>query len=144
MWIPWILGASLATNWLWRLNAVRLDIEHDAREGWLYSGGFTLMFFALAAVVSGLLTFAGIEVGTNDWMVLTTGVFTIALGAIYRRNRWPGTWETLAAGVLIVLGGLPIALAPASFAPDVAFGLASAALIGVAYYAAGAALYLRG
>lgn len=144
LWIPWVAGASLATNWLWDLNAVRLEVEHDRREGWLYSGGFTLMFFVLAALVSGALSLVGIDVGTNGWMVLTVGVFTLALAGVYHRNRWPGVRETMLAGLAIVLGGLPIALAPASLAPDVAFGLASAGLVGLAYYGAGVWLYRRG
>lgn len=144
LWMPWIAGASLATNWLWKLNAVTLGLDHSSEESWLASAGFTALFFLLAGGVFGALKLAGVGFGPNGWMVLTTGVFTLALGAVYRWQGWPGWREAIAAGVAVLAGGIPIALAPVTFAPTVAFGFASAALVGVAYVGAGIALYLRG
>lgn len=143
LWIPWIAGASLTTNWLWELNAVTLDVETEG-AGWPTSLAFTLLFFLIAGLVWGVLTGLGIDFGINGWMVLATGAFTVALGGVYRWRGWVASTETAVSGLIILAGGLPIALAPASLAPDVAFGFASAALIGVAYYGAGITLFLRG
>lgn len=144
LWLPWIAAASLTSNWLWRLNAVTLERERGGGSGWPTSLGFTLLFFLVAALVWGLLALAGVDVGTNGWMVLATGAFTLVLGGLHGYRGWVGARETSLAGLAILAGGLPIALAPASLAPDVAFGFASAGLVGLAYFAAGIALFVRG
>lgn len=142
LWIPWIAGASLATNWLWKATAVTLDWDASSKQGWGYAAGFTLAFFVLAGAIWLTSQALGTTLGVNAWMLLAGGLLTVAIGFVYRRQRIPGPTEALVGGVVLAAAGL--ALAGATLEPRAFAGLLSAGLVGFVYYAMGIRLYRRG
>lgn len=142
LWIPWIAGASLATNWLWKATAVTLDWDASSKQGWGYAVGFTLAFFALAGAIWLASQALGTTLGTNAWMLLAGGLLTIAIGLVYRRQRIPGPSEAVLGG--LVLSAAALGLAAASLEPPAFAGLVSAGLVGLVYYTMGIRLYRRG
>lgn len=142
LWIPWILGASLTTNWLWKATAVQLDGAPASREGWVFSLVATLVFLALAGAIWAASGALGVELATYEWITVAGGLLTTAVGLFYHRARTPGVGEAVLAGLAITLGGL--GLAAASWSPIVFEVLAAAGLAGSVYYAAGIRLFLKG
>lgn len=137
LWIPWIAGATLATNMVWSAHAITLDTEHSQTRGWLASVGYTLVFFVLAGGV--LLVDPGW--GINGLMVVVTGLFTLAMAGIQRGLGYGRVMEPVAAGLTIT--GVGAALASSGFDPT-AIGLAAAGLVGMAYYSAAVSLFWQG
>lgn len=142
LWIPWVVGASLTTTWLWRATAVRMEWETSGREGWLYSLGFTLAFLALAGTIVALAGATGVALADHEWMTLAGGLLTVVIGAVYHRSRTPGVGEALAGGTVIAAGG--VVLAVVEIQPAGLEALAAAGLVGAVYYAMGARLFLEG
>lgn len=142
LWIPWIAGATLATNWLWKTTAVTLDWDSSSSEGWGYAIGFTLGFFVLAGAIWLASQALGTTLGVNAWMLLAGGLLTIAIGLVYRRQQIPGPTEALLGG--LILSAAALGLAAASLGPPVFAGLVSAGLVGLVYYTMGIRLYRLG
>lgn len=137
LWIPWIVGATLATNMLWKSQAVVLDAEEDSKLGWLTSVSFTLVFFAIL----GGVYLVGLDLGPNGIPLLVTGLLTLAMAGVYRVAWGHPATPTVVAGATITAAA--IALGTGSLAEPLA-ALLAAGTVAVAYYGLGGYLYARG
>lgn len=142
LWIPWIFGASLTTNWLWETTAVHLEREPSSTHGWATS----LIFTGLFLVFAGLIVFGaralGVRLLLHEWMLLAGGLLTFAVATLYHQRQVPGVREALAGGLAIALGGA--LLAAVSWEPVLLEALLAAGLVGGVYYGMGARLVVRG
>lgn len=137
LWVPWIVGATLATNMLWKSQAVVLDTEEDSKLGWLTSLGFGVTFFAILGGVYLL----GLDLGPNGIPLLVTGLLTLVMAGVYRVAWGHPATPTVVAGATIVAAA--IALGTGSLAEPLA-ALLAAGTVAVAYYGLGGYLYARG
>ncbi len=137
LWIPWIVGATLATNMLWKSQSVVLETHDAGPNGWLVSLAFAVTF---GAILGGVYLL-GPDLGPNGLMLLVTGLLTLVMAAAYR-IAWehPAVPTTLAG---LAIAAVALAIGTSGLAQP-ATAMLSAATVAVAYYGLGGYLYARG
>lgn len=137
LWIPWIVGATLATNLLWKSQSVVLETDADSRNGWLISLAFALTF---GAILGGVYLL-GLDLGPNGIMLLVTGLLTLVMAAAYR-IAWDHPAVPTALGGLVI-AAVAVAMGATNLAQPVT-ALIAAATVALCYYGLGGYLYTRG
>jgi hypothetical protein len=134
LWVPWVVGALALGAAVWHTQAVSLRREPETRKGLLVSLAYTAGFFLLMGGVYLLLhRVADADWDANATMMLVTGLFAVAVGAMHLRLRACGP-PTLAAGALLCLAAVAVAL---SGLPETATAFIGAAASGLCWFLPG-------
>lgn len=145
LWIPWIAGAGILTNGLWKMLSIAAPVKHSTKETWWSTIGGSLLFFALALVVWGAARAGGgrVDLGDSAGWAMVLGAFTAVL-ALWQSHHY----KARAIRVPFVLAGLAIFATGAALAiwppADPADGLVATGVDLLAYFTAGMYVYRRG
>jgi hypothetical protein len=145
LWVPWILGAAIMMNGIFKLVAVTTQTTHNTKESWGATLLGTLGFFAIAALLWGITRLADLPIVLTGPVtgILVVGVFTASL-ATYQSKRFdapPIRHAFLPAALGIFLVGAVLAVRPLD---ESIAGLIGAGVTLLGYFAAALYVYQRG
>lgn len=140
LWLPWIASAVIITTTLWSTHSITLGREQNSLSQGALGIGFTILFFAIAAIVSIIL---GSDATIYIIMGITGGILTAIIGVVFYLmyySRWVLT-PMIMAGAVIILASIAIHLADLSLTGE---GFALGLIQGFAYFITGWIITYRG